>query len=145
MFTSKKELLEAGIIDENGQFLRAVTFQELTGKESGVWFDYNPGSGDFVKSDWFADTEAVTFYGIYDKDGRARDIYPRLKKLTCQKVEAREVIDDDELESIKAWEPPMEDVESLTSGKCYGRYFTLDLDVDGENYSYYFFAPEDWN
>ena len=143
MFKNTQDLLDAGIINENNEFVRPLTFIQLTGQESGVWFDYNPGSGDFCESNWYNDTVIVDDEyrnSYFDK------IHAFLITISYSEELAVDIINDAEFESIEAGagcEP--EDYEDLKSEGKKGGYWELTVEINGDEKSYYFFAPEGWN
>lgn len=142
MIKSVYELKELGFVDDSDRFVRPLRWEELTGQESGVWFDYNEGAGDFCKCDNYSGVAVVDDY----YNGVGELVYPQIISLSCDLARAVDVVDDDEIESIKGWGAPAEDVEALTSDDCKGAYFTLILRYDnGDRKTFYFFAPDGWN
>lgn len=130
MNLTKQDLIENGIINDNGEFLTNLDYQELTGQESGVWMDYE-GCG-YIACD--------NFYGcpIVDLDnGKAT-----LVDFLCEEATADEVIDDDDYLGMTFVNK--EDRDVLKSNPK-GLFFRLTVDYDGTEKTLYFFAPEDWN
>lgn len=143
MFKNTQDLLDAGIINERSEFISPLTFRWLTGQESGVWFDYNPGSGDFCEVNNYDDTDIVDceHYNAYGDEVPAI-----LKSFYYSEKLAADVIDEYEFESIEAGAGcHPEDLEDLKSEGKKGGYWELTIEINGDEKSYYFFAPEDWN
>lgn len=144
MLKSIYDLKESGIVDEKDYFTRPLNYEELTGQESGVWFDYTSGNANsyWVSCDNFSGCPVVQEY----PNGSGEYVYPEIVALVCDRVEAMEIIDDDDLANMKANGAKQEDIDVLTSGDCWGAFYKIvTKDYDGEKTTLYFFAPEGWN
>lgn len=102
MFTSMYELKKAGYVDENDFFTKDLMFCGLTGHEYGVSFDYDDEGNDVVLYGSYRFFPVIDSYT--DNDGKEK--YPKLIHLTCDYIEASEIIDDVALEIMKRLDAP---------------------------------------
>ena len=129
---TRQDLIDDGIIDNDGRLLQNLNYDDVTGQESGVWFDYN-GSVPFVSCDNFCECAIV-----YLED----DDEAELVELTGEEMTADEAIDDeDEWGRIKYTN---DEDEAALRANPRGVLYTLTVRVNGCTSTYYFFAPEDW-
>ena len=130
--TTKQDLIDKSIIDADGRLLQSLNFDDVTGQESGVWFDYN-GACPYVHCENFCGC-AIAY--IEEDD----DVY--LVDFTAEEMTADEAIDDEDEWARIQFENP-EDKDALRKNPM-GTLYTLKLKVDGFGETYYFFAPDDW-
>lgn len=145
MLKSIYDLKESGIVDEKDYFTRPLNYEELTGQESGVWMDYTTGNPNsyWVSCDNFSGCPIVDTYPDWES---GENVFPRIWKLHVDRVEASEVIDEEDFEIMEANGAKEEDIEALKSGDCWGAYFRIvTKDKDGDETTLHFFAPEGWN
>lgn len=130
--TTIEDLKNDGIIDADGNLLRSLNFDDVTGQESGIWFDYN-GAVPYVACENFCQCAIV-----YLEDDDEAEIID----LTAEEMTADEAIDDEDEWARITFENP-EDKDALRVNPK-GILYTLRVEVNGNRQTYYFFAPEDW-
>ena len=130
--TTKQDLIDKGIIDTDGRLLQSLNFDDVTGQESGIWFDYN-GAVPYVACENFCQCAIV-----YLEDDDEAEIID----LTAEEMTADDAIDDEDEWARITFEND-EDKAALKANPN-GILYTLTLDKNGSKNTYYFFAPEDW-
>ena len=130
--TTIEDLKNDGIIDAEGNLLQSLNFDDVTGQESGIWFDYNRAV-PYVACENFCQCAIV-----YLEDDDEAEIID----LTAEEMTADEAIDDEDEWARITFENP-EDKDALRANPN-GILYTLRVEVNGNRQTYYFFAPEDW-
>ena len=143
-----EELIEAGIINENGNLVRPIEVEAITGKESGVWTEWETRHYTWHDHDGekFISVENYNGLKLYDylSDEDLSEI--RITSLTAtNNVKAVDLFGADEILSIDAAGADEDELDSLQDPETDGTLYELEI-VERSGYTRHItiFCPSDW-
>lgn len=145
---SIEELREAEIVDENGNLVRPIEVEAITGKESGVWTEWETRHYTWHDHDGekFISVENYNGLKLYDylSDEDLNEI--RVTGIMAtENVKAVDLLGADEILSIDAAGAEEAELDSLQDPETIGTLYEIEI-VERSGYTRHIaiYCPSDW-